>query len=557
VTTAEIRFRPAAEADFAWYLDLSIRTLRDQLEALGRWDPVRRRTRARASFDTGELRVIERAGQRLGTVALGIQDDHAEIHSFYLEPALQGQGTGGAILRLLLAEAAALRPARPVRLEVLKRSPAARLYERAGFVRAAEQDYDWLYILPLSRPESNPAMPALAERLKDVTVSPIVAMSTRARVLKAEGKQVISLAVGEPDFPTPPHAVEAAHQAALRGETKYPAQDGGVPLKTAIQAKFKRENNLDYALDEICVCNGGKQVLMNAFLATISPGDEVLIPVPYWASYGEMVKLAGGKPVFVNCPQNNGFKLRPEDLDAAITPQTKMLMLNFPNNPTGAGCSREEMQALAAVMLKHPHVWILTDDMYEHLVFDGFKFCTIAEVEPRLKDRVITANGVSKTYAMTGWRVGYAGGPKAVIKAMVNMQGQVTSGVSGITQAAALAALEGPQELVAERAAIYAQRRDLVVEMLNQAPGIVCHKPEGAFYVYPNIASCLGKTTAGGRAIETDADFALALLEEKLVATVHGGAYGMSPYLRISYATDTESLREACTRIQDFCKGLS
>ncbi|WP_237180912.1 pyridoxal phosphate-dependent aminotransferase [Roseomonas haemaphysalidis] len=400
-------------------------------------------------------------------------------------------------------------------------------------------------------------MPALAERLKDVTVSPIVAMSSRARVLKAEGKDVISLAVGEPDFPTPPHAVEAAHQAALAGDTKYPAQDGGVPLKKAIQAKFKRENNLDYALDEICVCNGGKQVLMNALLATVSPGDEVLIPVPYWASYGEMVKLAGGTPTFVNCPQNNGFKLRPEDLEAAITPRTKMLMLNFPNNPTGAACSREEMQAIADVMLRHPDVWVLTDDMYEHLVFDGFGFCTIAEVEPRLKDRVITVNGVSKTYAMTGWRLGYAGGPKALIKAMVNMQGQVTSGVSTISQAAAVAALTGPQELVRERAEVYRARRDLVVELLNQAPGLTCAKPEGAFYVYPNVAGCLGKTTAGGRRIETDADFALALLEEKLVATVHGAAYGMSPYLRISYATDTASLREACARIRDFCGSLS
>jgi aspartate aminotransferase len=400
-------------------------------------------------------------------------------------------------------------------------------------------------------------MPALAERLKDVTVSPIVAMSTRARALKAEGKQVISLAVGEPDFPTPPHAVEAAHAAALRGETKYPSQDGGVPLKTAIQAKFRRENGLDYALDEICVCNGGKQVLMNAFLATLSPGDEVVIPVPFWASYAEMVKLAGGVPVFVHCPQNNGFKLRAEDLDAAITPRTKMVMLNFPNNPTGAACSWEEMKALGEVLVKHEHVWVLTDDMYEHLVFDGFAFCTIAQVEPRLKDRTITANGVSKTYAMTGWRVGYAGGPKQVIKAMVNMQGQVTSGVSGITQAAAVAALEGPQELVKERAAVYRGRRDLVVEMLNQAPGLACHKPEGAFYVYPNVAGCLGKTTPAGRRIDTDADFAMALLEEKLVATVQGGAYGMSPYLRISYATDTESLREACTRIQDFCKSLT
>jgi aspartate aminotransferase len=400
-------------------------------------------------------------------------------------------------------------------------------------------------------------MPALAERLKEVTVSPIVAMSTRARALKAEGRQVISLAVGEPDFPTPPHAVEAAHAAALRGDTKYPAQDGSPALKKAIQAKFRRENGLDYALDEICVCNGGKQVLMNAFLATLSPGDEVVIPVPFWASYAEMVKLAGGVPVFVHCPQNNGFKLRPEDLDAVITRRTKMVMLNFPNNPTGAACSRAEMQALAEVLLRHEHVWVLTDDMYEHLVFDGFEFCTVAQVEPRLKDRTITVNGVSKTYAMTGWRLGYAGGPKAAIKAMVNMQGQVSSGVNTISQAAALAALEGPQELVKERAEVYRARRDLVVEMLNQAPGIVCHKPEGAFYVYPNIAGCLGKTSAGGRQIGTDADFAMALLEEKLVAAVQGGAYGMSPYLRISYATDTESLREACTRIQDFCKSLT
>lgn len=547
-----VRFRPAAEADFEALHDLSVRTMRPHLERIGRWDPERRRRNARKAFDAGGIRVIERDGAMLGCVGFLRHHDHAEITGFFLEPHCQGQGLGGAILRALVAEAGGL----PVHLEVLKQSPAMRFYERAGFVRTAEQPYDWLYILP-ARPESKTPMPALAERLKDVTVSPIVAMSTRARVLKAEGHQVISLAVGEPDFPTPPHAIEAAHQAALRGETKYPAQDGSPALKKAIQAKFKRENDLDYALDEICVCNGGKQVLMNAFFATLTPGDEVVIPVPFWASYAEMVKLAGGVPVFVHCPQNNGFKLRPEDLDAAITPKTKMVMLNFPNNPTGAACSRDEMKALGEVLVKHEHVWVLTDDMYEHLVFDGFEFCTIAQVEPRLKDRTITCNGVSKTYAMTGWRVGYAGGPKQVIKAMVNMQGQVTSGVSGITQAAAVAALEGPQDLVRGRAEVYRSRRDLVVEMLNQAPGLVCHKPEGAFYVYPNVAGCLGKTTAGGRRIETDADFAMALLEEKLVAAVHGGAYGMSPYLRISYATDTESLREACTRIQDFCKGLA
>jgi aspartate aminotransferase len=296
---------------------------------------------------------------------------------------------------------------------------------------------------------------------------------------------------------------------------------------------------------------------MNALFATCDPGDEVLIPAPYWISYAEMAKLATATPVTVTCPQNNDFKLRPEDLEAAITPRTKWLVLNFPNNPTGAACSRAEMQALAEVLLRHPHVWVMTDDMYEHLVYDGFEFCTIAAVEPRLKDRVLTVNGVSKTYAMTGWRVGFGGGPKALIKAMVNMQSQISSGVSTIGQAAAAAALDGPQDLIRERAAIYKERRDLVVSMLNEARGVVCHKPEGAFYVFPNIAGCLGKTTPRGRTIATDTDFALALLEEKYVAVVQGAAYGMSPYLRISYATDTESLREACARIQDFCQTLA
>ncbi|MDJ0387368.1 pyridoxal phosphate-dependent aminotransferase [Roseomonas sp. E05] len=400
-------------------------------------------------------------------------------------------------------------------------------------------------------------MPALAGRLKEVSLAASVAMTQRARALAAEGKKVISLSIGEPDFPTPPHAIEAAHRAALAGDTKYPPQEGTRALKLAVQKKFKRDNNLDYALDEILVANGGKQIIMDALLATCDPGDEVLIPAPFWVSYAEMAKLATGKPTYVNCPQNNGFKLRPEDLDAAITPRTKWLFLNFPNNPTGAACSRAEMKAIAEVMLKHPHVWILTDDMYEHLVYDGFEFCTIADVEPRLKDRVLTVNGASKTYAMTGWRIGFCGGPKPLIKAMANMQSQLTAGVSTVGQAAAAAALEGPQELVAERAAIYRQRRDLVVQMLNDAPGIACHKPEGAFYVYPNIAGCIGKTTRGGRRIENDTDFAMALLEEKLVATVQGAAYGMSPYLRVSYATDTESLREACARIQEFCRELA
>jgi aspartate aminotransferase len=400
-------------------------------------------------------------------------------------------------------------------------------------------------------------MPALAERLNRVSISASVIMTIKARELAAQGIKVISLASGEPDFPTPPHAIEAAHQAALAGDTKYPPQDGTKRLKEAVQRKFKRDNNLDYALDEIMVTNGGKQSIFNAFMATVDPGDEVLIPAPFWVSYAEMAKVAGGVPVTINCPQNNGFKLRPEDLDAAITPKTKWVMINFPNNPTGAACSRAEMQAIAAVLMKHPHVWIMTDDMYEHLVYDGFEFCTIADVEPRLKDRTLTVNGASKTYAMTGWRVGFCGGPKALIKGMMNMQGQATAGVSTISQAAVAAALDGPQELVRERAEEYRQRRDLVVEMLNAAPGISCHKPEGAFYVFPNIAGCIGKTSKGGRKIETDTDFAMALLEEKYVATVQGTAYGMSPYLRISYATNTENLREACGRIQEFCRDLS
>ena len=400
-------------------------------------------------------------------------------------------------------------------------------------------------------------MPALASRLKEIAPAASVVMTQKARELAAQGIKVISLAVGEPDFDTPRHAIEAAYKAALAGDTKYPPQDGTKALKEAIQRKFKRENGLDYALDEILVSNGGKQVIMNAMLATCDVGDEVIIPAPFWISYADMAKLAGGVPVTVACPQNNGFRLRPEDLEAAITPKTKWLLLNFPSNPTGAACSRAEMKALAEVLLRHPHVWVLTDDMYEHLLYDDFEFCTIAEVEPRLKDRVLTVNGVSKTYAMTGWRIGFCGGPRDLIKAMFNMQGQLTAGVSTVGQAAAAAALDGPQDLVKERAAIYKARRDMVVEMLNAAPGIACHKPEGAFYVFPNIAGCLGKTSAGGRRIATDADFALALIEEKHVAVVHGAAYGMSPYLRISYATETEKLREACVRIQDFCRSLT
>ncbi|MBO0710366.1 MAG: pyridoxal phosphate-dependent aminotransferase [Acetobacteraceae bacterium] len=400
-------------------------------------------------------------------------------------------------------------------------------------------------------------MPALAQRLTRAAVASSVQMSIRARELRAEGKDVISLALGEPDFATPSHAIEAAYQAALRGDTKYPPQDGTRALKEAVARKFQRDNGLDYSPDgEIIVCNGGKQALYSAFMATLDDDDEVVIPSPYWAAYPLMVQLLGGKPVFVPCPQNNGFKPRPEDIDAAVTPRTKWLMLNLPNNPTGAACSRAELAEIAAVMRKHPHVWILADDMYEHLVFDGFEHHTIAEVDPSLRDRTLTVSGVSKTYAMTGWRIGFAGGPRALIKAMVNVQGHATAGISTVGQAAAAAALDGPQDEAEEMVSAYKRRRDLVVEWMNACEGVACHKPEGAFYVFPNVAGCLGKTSGGGRRIETDKDFCRALLEEQLVATVHGSSFGMAPYVRISYATNDAALAEACRRIRAFCAEL-
>jgi aspartate aminotransferase len=399
-------------------------------------------------------------------------------------------------------------------------------------------------------------MPELANRLKTVKVSASAAMTDKARELRAAGVKIVSLSSGEPDFPTPPHAIDAAHRAALAGDTKYPAQPGTVALRTAVQRKFKRENNLDYALDEILIANGGKQIIFNALFATCNPGDEVVIPAPGWITYADIVLLAEAMPIAVPCPENNQFKLRTADLGAAITPRTKWLILNFPNNPTGAACTRDEMRAIADVMLKYPDVWILTDDIYEHLTYDGFEFCTIAEVEPRLKNRVVTVNGASKAYAMTGWRVGYCGGPKHLIAAMNNVHGQATGGICTLSQAAAVAVLDGPQDFLKERADIYRDRRDLIVGLLNQIPGITCHKPQGAFYVFPNIAGCIGKTTKAGRRLETDADFISALLEEQHVAAVPGGAYGMSPYFRISYATDTESLREGCRRIASFCESL-
>ncbi|MBB4194326.1 aspartate aminotransferase [Rhizobium aethiopicum] len=395
-----------------------------------------------------------------------------------------------------------------------------------------------------------------ADRLKNVSISASAAMTQRARELAAKGIKVVSLSSGEPDFPTPAHAIEAAHAAALAGDTKYPPMDGTPALKSAIIRKFKRDNNLDYDASQIVVSGGGKQVIFNAMLATCNPGNEVVIPTPSWVSYADIVRFAGGVPVAVPCHEQTGFKLRPEDLEAAITPRTKWLFLNFPNNPTGAACSRAEMAAIAEVMLRHPHVWIMTDDIYEHLVYDDFQFCTMAEVEPRLYERVLTMNGVSKAYAMTGWRLGFCAGSKELMAAISNVNGQNGGGIATLTQAAATAALDGPQDLLKERAAIYKKRRDFVLDKLSEVEGLRCHRPEGAFYIYPNISGLIGKTSKGGRKIETDVDFVMALVEEHHVATVQGAAYGMSPFFRISYATSMEKLDEGCARIAEFCKDM-
>ena len=399
-------------------------------------------------------------------------------------------------------------------------------------------------------------MPGFAPRLARVDVAPTIAMSQRARAMRAAGIEVISLAIGEPDFPTPPHAIEAAHEAALRGETKYPPVDGTVALKRAVAGKFRRENGLDYAPEQIMVANGGKQIIYNALMATVGTGDEVVIPAPYWSAYALVTQLAGGVPVFVNCPQNAGFRLRPEDLAAAITPRTRWLILNFPNNPTGAACSRAEMEALGEVMLAHPEVWILCDDMYEHLVYDDFEFWTPAQLEPKLYPRTLTINGVSKAYCMTGWRIGYAGGPVQLIKAMATIQSQSTSNPSSIAQWAAVEALNGPQDFIPANNKVFKERRDLVVSMLNQAKGIDCPRPEGAFYVYPSCAGTIGKTAPSGKVLANDQDFVTELLESEGVAVVQGSAFGLGPAFRISYATKTSDLEDACKRIQRFCGNL-
>ena len=396
-------------------------------------------------------------------------------------------------------------------------------------------------------------MAFLADALSRVKPSATIAVSQKARELKAKGRDVISLGAGEPDFDTPDNIKKAAIDAINRGETKYTAVAGIVELREAIARKFKRENNLDYTANQVIVGTGGKQILFNAFMATLNPGDEVVIPAPYWVSYPEMVALCGGTPVFVPTTIGNKFKLQAADLEKAITPKTKWLVFNSPSNPSGAAYSREELKTLTDVLIRHPHVWILTDDMYEHLTFDDFRFSTPAEVEPALYDRTLTMNGVSKAYAMTGWRIGYAAGPLQLIKAMDMIQGQQTSGTNSVAQWAALEALEGPQDFIERNKTVFQGRRDLVVSMLNQARGIKCPTPEGAFYVYPSCEGLIGKTAPSGKVIETDEDFVSELLESEGVAVVHGSAFGLGPNFRISYATSETMLEEACRRIQRFC----
>ncbi len=396
-------------------------------------------------------------------------------------------------------------------------------------------------------------MPLLSAAINRIQPSPTIAVTNKAAELKAAGHDIIGLGAGEPDFDTPDFVKEAAIEAIRAGQTKYTAVDGTPALKAAIQAKFRRDNGLDYALDAITVNVGGKQTIFNAMVATLDPGDEVVIPAPYWVSYPDIVQFCGATPVIVRCGIEQGFKLTPEQLDAAITPATKWVILNSPSNPTGAAYSEAEIRALADVLLGHPHVYVLTDDMYEHVIYDDFAFRTIASVEPRLFDRTLTVNGASKAYAMTGWRIGFAGGPKPIIKAMAKIQSQSTSNPCSIAQAAVVAALNGPQDFLKARNTAFQARRDLVVSMLNEAQGLSCPRPEGAFYVYPDCSGLIGKTTPGGKLLLNDEDVAAYFLETEGVAVVHGAAFGLGPAFRISYATSTEALDEACRRIQRAC----
>jgi aspartate aminotransferase len=396
----------------------------------------------------------------------------------------------------------------------------------------------------------------LSESLARIKPSPTIAVTQKARDLKAAGRDVIGLGAGEPDFDTPDNIKEAAIAAIRRGETKYTAVEGIPELRAAVARKFKRENNLDYTPAQTFVAPGGKAIVFNALLATLNPGDEVICVAPYWVSYPDIVLLGGGKPVIVEARMEDGFRLTAQALEAAITAKTKWLIFNQPSNPTGACYTRAQLKALTDVLVKHPQVWVLTDDMYEHLVYGGFKFSTIAEVEPRLYERTLTMNGVSKAYSMTGWRIGYCGAPEPLIKAMSKLQSQSASNASSISQWASVEALNGPQDFIPKFQKVFEERRDLVVSMLNQASGIECPKPEGAFYVYPTIRKLVGKAAPSGKVIATDEDFAGELLEAEGVAVVHGAAFGMSPFFRISYATSTKMLEEACTRIQRFCASL-
>ncbi len=399
-------------------------------------------------------------------------------------------------------------------------------------------------------------MSQIAARLNRIKPSPSSMAGQRARELRAQGRDIVGLTAGEPDFDTPPNVCEAVIRALSDSKTKYTDVGGTPELKAAIAAKFKRDNALTYQPSEIIASTGGKQVIFNAFMCTVEAGDEVIVPAPYWVSYPDIVLLADGTPVFVACPPENGFKLRPEDLERAITPRTRWLVLNAPNNPSGATYTAAELKALAEVLLRHPHVWVMTDDIYEHVLYDGRKFATIAQVEPALKDRTLTVNGVSKAYAMTGWRMGYGGAPAELVKAMVKLQSQSTSNPSSISQAATVEALNGPQDFIAERTGIFQQRRDAVVAELNTVPGIRCHVPEGAFYLYPSCADLIGKRTPDGKTLASDNDFVLYLLESQNLAVLQGAAYGVSPFFRISFATSMAQLKEGCDRLRRACEAL-
>lgn len=399
-------------------------------------------------------------------------------------------------------------------------------------------------------------MSFIAARLNRIKPSPSSMAGQRARELRASGRDIVGLTSGEPDFDTPPNVCEAVVRAMANSQTKYTDVGGTPELKAAIREKFRRDNGLDYAGSEIIVGTGGKQIIFNALMCTVDAGDEVIVPTPYWVSYPDIVLLADGRPVLVPCSPDNGFKLRAEDLERAITPKTRWLVLNAPNNPSGATYSHAELKALAEVLVRHPQVWIMTDDIYEHILYDGRRFATIAQVEPGLKARTLTINGVSKAYAMTGWRIGYGGAPAELVKAMVKLQSQSTSNASSISQAAALEALNGPQDFIAERTAIFQQRRDIVVAELNRIPGISCHVPEGAFYVFPSCAGVMGRATPEGKLLANDEDFVLYLLEAQNLAVLQGDAYGVSPFFRISFATSVPKLQEGLRRLRLACEAL-